>query len=83
MKGKLTKDNANKWFVKEVKTIKNCFGCKSYDVINVYELYPEDSIYCLDSDEGKEVSFEMVIDTGLFIKGEKDTFARLTKENVQ
>ena len=60
MKGKLTKDNANKWFVKEVKTIKNCFGCKTYDVINVYELHPEDSIYCLDSDEGKEVTFEIV-----------------------
>ena len=80
MKGKLEKDNFNKWFIKEVKTVKNCFGCKSYEVFNVYELHPDDALYCLESDEGKEVSFEIVIDTRLFIEGKKDTFATLTKE---
>lgn len=58
MKGKLYRTNEG-WFVKNVKTIKNCFGCKPYDIIDEYPLHPDD----LDLEELKEgeVEFDIVI----------------------
>lgn len=79
MKGKLYRKD-NKWFIKEVKTVKNCFGCKPYDIINNWEVYSGDVTYCLDSDDGQEVGFELVTENGIFEEEGNNIFAKLTGE---
>lgn len=82
MKGKLHKREKG-WVVEETKSVKNCFGCKSFDVIKEYHLHPEYSLYCLDNDENKEVNFEVVIDTKLLFEGkENDTFVKLLPDDI-
>jgi hypothetical protein len=82
MKGKLRK-RKNGWAVEETKVVKNCFGCKSYDVIKEYQLTPDDANHCLDKDENTEVNFEVVIDTKLFTEDkENDIFAKLLPDDM-
>ena len=49
MKGALLKEN-NQWIVEHWEGLK----------LTEYLLHPEDAPYCLDSDKGKEIEFEIV-----------------------
>jgi hypothetical protein len=63
MKGKLHRIN-NEWIIREHKTIKNCFGCKSYETFTDFPIHP-DYTYLTDGSfdeykEGKEIEFEII-----------------------